>query len=810
MRLIQEIVADGQQPSLFAKSAIEYAPVPTFICNPLWQIIAVNSAFTAITQYRADEVLGLSLSEIITGLEIHSLSFPRNSQSQDKLSSEVLPWSSEKLTDLWLTPKFGEKLAVELIGAFHEESQQACFFVGSICVLDTSHHLGNDERSQIEQLRTEHEKLRRRSQMFEIILEQMQEAVTVVDPQGQGLVSNHKAIEIAGNFPKNIHPQEWFNYIDLFAADGVTPMHLLETPIFKALLGETNSNAEAWLWRKADQRKLFLRGSAVPLKTGTGEVLGAICVFRDATAERQQQELLKASEERFRNLADSTPLLIWMINPACEASYFNRTWLQFTGHSLAQELGNGWQKGLHPDDLMQRQQMVFSAIQNKEPWEIEYRLLRYDGEYRWMVDHGVPVYSDAGEFQGYIGTCLDVTESKVAETRLQEEQARFDLVVRGAAVGIWDWVAATNRNYFSQRFCEILGFHPEEIEHTHNTFIELLHPEDRDRVREAALAHVEQRIPFDMEFRMRTKSGDYKWVHSSGQAVWDDQGRPVRMAGTVADITHRKLIEEALLESNALLEQKVTERTMELKQANALLHQEMLQRSQIEQERLQLQRDLAMAEEQQRRHIARELHDELGQLIVSMKLGLRNCGIVCPPATPLSERLHKLQEIADSIEKATHQVARKLRPTALDDQGLLPALIDLLEDWSRQSYIEVDWQAAEFKDHEFTLAVKSAIYRTVQEALTNVLKHARATRVSVILDRKPSYVLLIVEDNGQGFAVEAIDAPSNQRMGLKGMKERVELAGGEWEIESSPEGGGATIYVRLPLEQSLTTKEEQP
>jgi PAS domain S-box-containing protein len=656
-------------------------------------------------------------------------------------------------------------------------------------------------RVQLEALQKENQALKQKAEMFEIILEQMQEAVTVLDSQGKGLIANRRAKEITGNLPDNLPPADWVKLIQLYHTDQVTPYAPADIPLFRSLAyGESFPFLEGWLKVASSNNLTFLRGSCTPLKSATGEILGVVTVFRDATPEYRQEELLRASEARFRLMADSTPILIWMTNVDREATYFNRTWLHFTGRTLEQELGKGWQAGIHPDDFGQFSQTVLTARESYKPWELEYRLRRYDGQYRWILDHGQPRFTDTGAFKGYVGTCLDITERIQAEQSLSEEQARFDLVVRGAAVGVWEWKAATNQNYFSQRFCQILGFLPEEIEHTLDTFADLLHPEDRARVSTAVNLHLTKRVPYEIEYRLRTKSGDYKWMHASGQAVWDEAGRPVRMAGTVADITHRKLIEEALRESNALLEQKVQESTVELKAANTLLQQEMYERSRIEQERVQLQRDLAEAEEQQRRHIARELHDELGQLIVGMKLGLRQCSRSLSEDSPLSPRFHQLESIAEAIDHAAHQVARKLRPTALDDQGLLPALVDLLDEWSRQAFIEVDWQAAEFRDEEFSLAAKSALYRTVQEALTNILKHAKATRVSVILDRKPDNIaLLIVEDNGQGYDVEAVDSHTNQRMGLRGMRERVELAGGEIAFESSASGGGTTIYVRLPL-----------
>jgi signal transduction histidine kinase len=171
-----------------------------------------------------------------------------------------------------------------------------------------------------------------------------------------------------------------------------------------------------------------------------------------------------------------------------------------------------------------------------------------------------------------------------------------------------------------------------------------------------------------------------------------------------------------------------------------------------------------------------------------------------PESSPARERLLQLQELADLMGREVHHIALELRPTALDDLGLQTALGNYTEEWSKRSGIEIDFQSAGLDEKRLPSAIETALYRVVQEGLTNVLKHAQARRVSLILQRSSDQVLAILEDDGRGFDAEAVIKSSvpSRRLGLLGMKERVALVGGTLTIESTP-GGGTTIFARIPL-----------
>jgi signal transduction histidine kinase len=286
-----------------------------------------------------------------------------------------------------------------------------------------------------------------------------------------------------------------------------------------------------------------------------------------------------------------------------------------------------------------------------------------------------------------------------------------------------------------------------------------------------------------------------------GQAYGRQTARAIRYA------IERKQVETALKQAEASLqcerdqlEVRVRERTVELSEANRALQAEMARRERAEAAHREVLRRLVAAEETERGRVSRELHDRLGQDLTALKLGLQ---IVrkrrsCPP--PLRESTSKLEALADSLMRDIHRLAWELRPAALDDFGLELALRRYADEWTELSGVPVDFHSQGADARRLAPELETALYRITREALTNVFRHARAKRVSVLLERRPDHVLLIVEDDGRGFdAAALLRAPATQgKLGLLGMQERATLAGGSVEFESNP-GAGTTVFVRLPL-----------
>ena len=224
-----------------------------------------------------------------------------------------------------------------------------------------------------------------------------------------------------------------------------------------------------------------------------------------------------------------------------------------------------------------------------------------------------------------------------------------------------------------------------------------------------------------------------------------------------------------------------------------------------EEERKRLLQRLITAHEDERRHLSRELHDNIGQYLSALLLGLESCARL--PQLPVAAlaKLSYLKETTKRLELDVHGVALELRPTTLDDLGLEAALSSLTREWARrhEQRIRAVFNSTGFNNQAERLSsdVEVAIYRVVQEALTNVARHSHAEIVSVILTRDNRHVQVIIEDDGIGFDAENfMSGPiENRRLGLMGMQERVQLVGGEFKIES---GAGTTIVVSIPLSRN--------
>jgi signal transduction histidine kinase len=208
---------------------------------------------------------------------------------------------------------------------------------------------------------------------------------------------------------------------------------------------------------------------------------------------------------------------------------------------------------------------------------------------------------------------------------------------------------------------------------------------------------------------------------------------------------------------------------------------------------------LATIQEDERRRIARELHDETGQQLTALTLGLKSLRGRPEVAGALSGELARLQELAELIGHSAHHLAWQLRPTALDDLGLEKALRDSFEEWSERAEVPVDFHYA-LAPGRLPPDMETHLYRIISEALTNVRRHAMALRVGVILERRGDHLLAIIEDDGLGFDPESVrrSASAKHKLGLFGMEERAALMGGTLQVESGP-GQGTTLFVRVPL-----------
>ncbi len=353
----------------------------------------------------------------------------------------------------------------------------------------------------------------------------------------------------------------------------------------------------------------------------------------------------------------------------------------------------------------------------------------------------------------------EISERKRADSALRESEERLTLAFAGAQEGVWDWNLLTGDVVYSPRWKQMLGYGEDEIEPHVSAWERLLHPDDMPRAQELNDSISRGALAYEGEFRLLHKDGHYVQVLSRGYPVRSEPGGPiVRIVGTHFDLTERRQAES-------------------------------------ERARTELLSRLVFAQEDERRRIAREMHDQFGEQLTALSRGigaLKEATAGSPDVGPLVESLEK---VARQLDRDVDQLVWELRPTALDDLGLRAALSNYVQDWSRRVNVPAELHMTGLLDDRLPPEAETTLYRVAQEALTNIAKHARATRVDVILERQPDSVLLIVEDNGVGFDTEGTDTPE-RGFGLLGMQERAALVGATVEIESTA-GEGTTVFLRM-------------
>ena len=252
------------------------------------------------------------------------------------------------------------------------------------------------------------------------------------------------------------------------------------------------------------------------------------------------------AEEPFRLVADVAPVLMWMSDPDYSCTYVNKPWATFTGRTQEALLGGGWRDCIHPDDLVCHVRDLARAIERREPFKIESRLRRHDGEYRWMLASGMPQVAPDGSLTGYIGSCLDIDDLKRTQTELAYAKERLQLALESAKSLAWEWDLETGRDVCFGDLHAILGTPDNTFVGTIDDFYRGLHPDDRERVLKAIEEAKRRGVLYEEEFRVRWQDGTVRWVASKGRAYYSTGGQAVRMLGIATDITDRKLAEELL------------------------------------------------------------------------------------------------------------------------------------------------------------------------------------------------------------------------------------------------------------------------
>jgi PAS domain S-box-containing protein len=478
---------------------------------------------------------------------------------------------------------------------------------------------------------------------------------------------------------------------------------------------------------------------------------------------------------------------IFFVNPAAVRL--------FGAASPDQIIGQSPLRFFPPERHTQLRERLRQLLMGRSVPAVEDSLIALDGSVRDVEIIGT-LFEDPPDRAIQI-VVRDITERKRTESALRESEERLSLAFAGAQEGVWDWNLETGAVVYSAQWRKMLGYNEDEIEPHVSAWERLLHPDDRAAVREVVEGVVRGERDYTIEFRLQHKDGHYVHVLSRGFPVRRQDGYVGRIVGTHFDLSERKRTEEALRRAHEQLEVRVKERTAELALANASLREEMQERERAERARTELLSRLVFAQEDERRRIAREMHDQFGEQLTALGLGIRALKDSCGDDPRLSPQVSALEKVAQQLDRDVDHLVWELRPTALDDLGLRAALANYVQDWSVRAGVRADLHTTGLSSARLASEVETTLYRIAQEALNNIAKHARAENVDVILERRPDHVSLIIEDDGVGFDHPVAGSP-HQGFGLLGMQERAALVGATVQIESAA-GEGTTIIVRMPI-----------
>lgn len=275
-------------------------------------------------------------------------------------------------------------------------------------------------------------------QHFEVILGSIGDAVIATDANGHISFMNQVASTLTG---WSLAEAMGRHLDEVFVIVNESDWTIVESPFARAIRHNSVVGLPTHTMLIArDGRPIPIDDSCAPISNAQGKLRGVVVVFHDITTRRRDEQGLLDSEQRFRSMADSAPVLLWMSDTTGACTFFNQPWLAFTGRTLQEELGDGWATGVHPDDYDFCMQTYTAAFQARQPFVMDYRLRRADGKYRWVQDNGIPHFAPDGSFMGYIGSCIDITERKHVE-----EQQRL-LAVTSDLLGTSLDYATTLRN----------------------------------------------------------------------------------------------------------------------------------------------------------------------------------------------------------------------------------------------------------------------------------------------------------------------------------------------------------------------------
>jgi PAS domain S-box-containing protein len=592
--------------------------------------------------------------------------------------------------------------------------------------------------------------LREREELYRMLTENANDFIRLHDLDGRSIYASPSVLRLYGQEPAQLfefaHPED---------------LEICRQWWKRVLAGAQ----ERIIWRIRDRdgasRWLETQGSLVQ-HDGRPHVM---TVCRDVTEQKEAHEALRQREFDLAEAQRIAHIGSWVTDVATNAIRGSEELYRiFEVDGTFGDKNEIFWSMVHPDDRGRISQLIAEAETNGKPFEVEYRIKTRSGQQKHIRTVGHARTDAAGAVTARFGTSQDVTRQKEAEAALKQAEDRIRLVIDTIPTMAWSVRPDGVVDFVNRRWLDYTGLTLEEEIKKPTASV---HPEDLPRVVENWLASKAAGKLSEDEMRLRRADGQYRWFLIRTAPLRDEHGNIVKWFGSSSDIEDRKEAEEALRRSKQQLRA--------------------------------LGRRVESLQEEDRKRIAREIHDDLGAKLTALKMDLqwleRKLGEPDKRANnALLDRAVAATELANEAILTVQRLARELRPDVLDKLGLAAAFQFAGRELGERTGIVCTIQVPA-EELSATAEQATALYRILQECLTNIVRHSRATRTDVQLSGDDRHLFMRVQDNGRGIEPAVIGDP--QSLGLLGMRERVLLLGGEVSVKRAPEGG-TVVAVLLP------------
>ena len=394
-------------------------------------------------------------------------------------------------------------------------------------------------------IQTQAEEIKSKRSNLRVLSESITDALITTDENSKILWCNSSVSKIFGWECSELKG----NSITMLMPERIREAHT------KGMMRYINSGVKKLNWNSTETIGLRKNGKEFPIEISFGEyyeegIRKFSGVLRDISVRKEYEDKLKESEARFRELADSAPMFIWIAGVDKANDWFNKGWYEYTGRSPEQDLGRGWEDLIHPEDLDRVVEDYENAFDTLKPFNLEFRLRRYDGKYSWFFSKGIPLFSISNEFKGYIGSSIDITERKISEHALMESEQRFRLVTESvqdhAIISLDKNGVVKTWNIGAEK---VYGWKSDEVIGRTATFLFPLDTIEPEKKLLSQMNIALEKGKFEAEEERIKKDGSMLFVSIVITPLFDELGQLQWFGKVDRDISERKAYEISLRQS---------------------------------------------------------------------------------------------------------------------------------------------------------------------------------------------------------------------------------------------------------------------